>query len=125
MACLGGVGVVRSSSTAVSSPTNRTGTARANVDGAVRDEDTFVLGDEDDDDDKFDFEDEKLEAEAIGNVPAPAAHPHGVSPGDRNEMPAEEPATAKSVESPLKYYIIPSDTLQGIVLRYGLDVSRL
>ncbi|KAJ7931419.1 hypothetical protein B0H13DRAFT_2227942 [Mycena leptocephala] len=87
LACLGGVGVRQQ----LTAPTSR------NVDGAVRDEDTFVLGDDEDDD-----------QEPTDPQP-PATAPVESSP--------ETPAT------PSKYYIKRGDTLQGIALRFGLDAS--
>jgi hypothetical protein len=96
LACLGGVGVVNAGAS-TSSVQQLNALASRNVDGAVRDEDTFVLGDDEDDD-----------QEPTDPQP-PATAPVESSP--------ETPAT------PSKYYIKRGDTLQGIALRFGLDAS--
>ncbi|KDR78880.1 hypothetical protein GALMADRAFT_64579 [Galerina marginata CBS 339.88] len=76
LACLGGVGIVSSGSTMTTgkgkaqiSPGINTN-SNANLDGAVRDEDTFVLGDDSDDDD--DYEDGKgARSRRLVDAPAP------------------------------------------------------
>ncbi|KAJ7178577.1 hypothetical protein C8R43DRAFT_1084458 [Mycena crocata] len=94
LACLGGVGVVGAGKAQGPSFTQPAHENR-NVDGAVRDEDTFVLGDDEDDE----------EVPAAASIPAPA-----------------DPATPSP---PSKYYIKRGDTLQGICLRFGIDGRKL
>ncbi|KAG6854379.1 hypothetical protein C0991_007370 [Blastosporella zonata] len=115
LACLGGVGVVRSLGS-----TPRLGTG-SNLDGAVRDEDVFVLGDED----NSDYEDEKEgDLTLVPDTSSPAQDNHvraalqtkGLTTGPpEGETPAV--AVFESEPSLLKYHIAQSDTLQSIVLR--------
>ncbi|KAF5382138.1 hypothetical protein D9615_004303 [Tricholomella constricta] len=134
LACLGGVGVVRSPSGSIP----RSG-ARLNIDGAARDEDMFVLGD-DEDESNFDDEKEGLtvaqDVLSPGQSPPPAIIPHKAFQGDisttaiESEIPTVEedeqtPDGTEAESLPLKYHITRSDTLQGIVLRYGLDGHEL
>ena len=87
--CLGGVSLV---STAF-----KTGVSAKNIDGAVRDEDTYVIGDDDDD--------EVLEDEA-----------------NANEDEQREPQTLTAEPAgPARYYIKPNDTLRGIALRFAVE----
>ncbi|KAG6832810.1 hypothetical protein H0H92_009429 [Tricholoma furcatifolium] len=101
------------------SPSSGLAGTRPNLDGAVRDEDTFVLGDED----YSDCEQEQgldataLEADTFMSTTVPPVPP--VAPVAKVESTTLED---KPMEPPVpKYHIAPSDTLQGIVLRFGLD----
>ncbi|KAF9560471.1 hypothetical protein CPC08DRAFT_665341 [Agrocybe pediades] len=140
LACLGGVDLVASGSRTPSrmdgfvspkgkgsmSPTAALGIA--NIDGSLRDEDTFVLGEDEEDEDDGREPDVPpppyvplatssensgpLDAAMIGdNVPQETAEPH------RLPSVAESNRTA-----PYKYYLNRQDTLQGIALRFGVDV---
>lgn len=136
-----------------------------NVDGAVRDEDTFVLGDDDDD---YSDNDEILKGQGTADssheipaiLPPPPYDPTSNAPlldsralihtlesepqKDLEETPASshiqsnltgnitnEPFFSSSLTEnsqktrtvPYKYYINRNDTLQGLALRFGLDVS--
>lgn len=112
-----------------------------NVDGAVRDEDTFAIGDDEDDESGDEFP-------SSSDIPGPPP-PYTSDPTDgpvsittdessstgqlNTETPPNEgsrPPTPKSVSdtdlpAPSKYYIQPNDNLQGIALRFGLKVSLL
>ncbi|KIM39970.1 hypothetical protein M413DRAFT_446874 [Hebeloma cylindrosporum] len=76
LACLGGVGVVASKSSFVTPPVSGAKSPglplnlnpNLNVDGAVRDEDTFVLGDDDDDD--YSDKDDTVEEQQIADSTA-------------------------------------------------------
>ncbi|KAJ7475755.1 hypothetical protein FB451DRAFT_1338937 [Mycena latifolia] len=104
LACLGGVAVVGSGK--AKAPQIREPATR-NVDGAVRDEDTFVVGDD---------EDENDDAQSS----AQQAHPPVES------VPVESlPPIDNTPTPPPKYYIKRGDTLQGISLRFGLDGRAL
>lgn len=85
LACLGGVGVVGARMK-----------GNSNVDGAVRDADMFVLGDDEDDDRE------------------------SGPPSYSEALPLE---VSEAPPAPLKYYINRRDTLQGIALRFGIPVS--
>lgn len=118
----------------------------ANVDGAVRDEDTFTIGE--DEDDEEDSGDESLErsgapppyssvpftgsmGEPSPVTPTPGSNdtaqnaPNDNTPGD--ELLTAEPETS-SIEpetaNPLKYYIKSGDNLQGVALRFGVNVRE-
>jgi LysM repeat protein len=110
LACFGGVGVVRSGS---GTPAHQVldNYSSINVDGAVRDEDTFVLGDDEEDDDDL--------PDKVPIAPEPS-HPRG----DPNLTLTTEEPTNTDEAVPSKYYIARNDTLQGIALRYGLNVSE-
>ena len=112
-----------------------------NVNGEVRDQDTFILGDDDDDDD----DDEENEAEMLefsaggGATPisSPPLYESIIDPWKEESPPhetvmsnpisqAEEPSLPKPGNTrPYRYYINRSDTLQGLSLRFGIDVSAI
>ncbi|RDB26202.1 hypothetical protein Hypma_006844 [Hypsizygus marmoreus] len=134
LACLGGVALVRSTP---SLPTSSVTHNRvANVDGAVRDRDTFVLGDDEDEDSEAEL-DEKLETDGAAEPSPPAkaiqrpSTPHEdleiqhPIPSAGSPDSKEEPVTAASQSTPLKYHITKTDTLQGIVLRFRVDPYEL
>ncbi|KAJ7034947.1 hypothetical protein C8F04DRAFT_545692 [Mycena alexandri] len=121
LACLGGVGVVGAAATASSSGSgNATPVQRPsrNIDGAVRDEDTFVLGDEDDEDGEGDEGED-------GSVPpsevVQASSATAVQNRAIESEPSLTPSSPGAPETPSKYYIKRGDTLQGIALRFGVD----
>ncbi|CAA7266946.1 unnamed protein product [Cyclocybe aegerita] len=138
LSCLGGVGVVASGSGSGAAASMKTlMSPRTNIHGAVRHEDTFVLGDDDDDEDEDEGNEEKGEypmgaehSEANASPPAykeaPAVANSGVEVQPRAAVSAEEhPPPSGNVEgtktTPYKYYLSPADTLQGISLRFGVD----
>jgi len=122
LACLGGLG-------AVSSEKVLHGKLQvpSNLDGAVRDEDVFVVGDEDE------VEDEASEmhggeaAKAVGEVPPPfeVAQPQkpDISLEHRGDSIPSDKVPDSNQGSPGRYHIRPDDTLLGISLRLGIDVS--
>lgn len=123
LACLGGVGVVRSGSgadQAVARHTRENG-ASNNIDGAVREEDTFVLGDADDDeeDDAAPHEPRKS---GIAEQPEPLHTALPIPEDPNNSTLTEQSSDTNAV--PSKYYLTRNDTLQGIALRFGLNVSN-
>ncbi|EPT05655.1 hypothetical protein FOMPIDRAFT_1021408 [Fomitopsis schrenkii] len=149
--CLGGVGAV---SAAARSPPpvdfsrsvgEKSAGGRVNVDGSVKDEDVFVLGDDDED------EEESMEGTVDGHgdrpstasnspppatpppayfettlsqssrVPSPSTQP--ISKIDCGKQPNQEMETTSS--TPQRYYIQPNDTLIGIALRFHVDGRTL
>ncbi|KAJ7227081.1 hypothetical protein GGX14DRAFT_548025 [Mycena pura] len=108
LACFGGIGVVATSATGTQQAQQP---ATRNVDGAVRDEDTFVVGD---DDEAEDGDDDLDSAARVG--------PATSSPVAIGSLPAP---TESAPSPPSKYYIKRSDTLQGIALRFGIDGREL
>lgn len=123
-----------------------------NIDGGVHDEDVFVLGDEDEDeeDDEHDRDREECpskrrEESATGSssgsstgpsTPPPPPYEHDISPhvasssdietedqaGDDGTLTDADPKSSEPTAHS-KYYIKPGDTLLGISLRFGVDVS--
>lgn len=132
LACLGGVGAIN----AGNNKRKQLYQYNVNIDGAVRDEDTFVVGDE-----ETDSEDEQIGgSERRSSSPPP---PYDTSP---NVLPADElesltPGTSHATQedqagiangssialtdipAPTKYYVKPGDNLQGIALRFGVNAS--
>ena len=100
----------------------------SNVDGAVRDEDVFVVGDEDEDDDGASkiHDGEATQAPGMVSPPSEGTRPLQLDIGDNR--PCADPdkrdeATDSNQGSAGTYYIRPDDTLLGISLRLGVDVS--
>ncbi|KAJ7104252.1 hypothetical protein B0H15DRAFT_960193 [Mycena belliarum] len=122
LACLGGVGVVGSRKANVALQVLAATTR--NVDGAVRDEDTYVVGD-----DEEELEDgDETELTSQESVHATRAEPAHVVPGGSVHMAAAEPLSPPAETTPglpPKYYIKRGDTLHGISLRFGLDSREL
>lgn len=128
LSCLGGVGVVSSAFL------RNTLTANNNT---VRDEDIFILGDDEDD------EDDEDEAHGLASVPlisepAPPAYP--LASSSSSSLTSESILTAQISDAsaghaevivtgeqyiPSRYYINSRDTLQGIALRYGANGREL
>ena len=143
--CLGGVDLVGMSGPSSSKGQrfmNITIPADVNVNGEVRDQDTFVLGEDDDDDDVEENEEERLEftagdgATSISSPPPlydsivdpwkeePPAHETANNLTSNPFSQAEEPSFPKPDNTrPYRYYINRTDTLQGLSLRFGIDVS--
>ena len=126
LACLGGVGAVGTKKLQ-----GQQYLTASNVDGAVRDEDVFVLGDEDEDGSSSEADDgEAAKASAVASPPPLEgarppepdriqARPH-LEP-DKPDEPTEPIDSNQG--SPGRYYIRPEDTLLGISLRLGVEVS--
>ncbi|KAI0300899.1 hypothetical protein BC826DRAFT_991170 [Russula brevipes] len=123
LACLGGVGAVDSAENARGQHI-----VVSNIDGAVRDEDVFVVGDED--------EDEDSEMHDVAVAKAPSTILLVAKPPERNASTGTNTSVRldpnKSEElsdgdhgSPGRYYIQPEDTLLGISLRLGVDGRAL
>jgi hypothetical protein len=98
-----------------------------NVDGAVRDEDMFIVGDAEDDEGDDVSSDLRPEDSYI-HTEASTLNRDGVvnqDPSANNSTPYNEKATETIKAAPLKYHITKDDTLRGITLRFGLDVSPI
>ena len=137
LACLAGVNVLTSSSSSGSGLVTSSRTPMSpntNLSGAVRDEDTFILGDDEDDDD-----DEENGAQVERHSLPPPYEPESLGP-QAVLFTAEETATSRSSPNldespppqlgpentrmaPYKYYLDRADTLQGLSLRFGVDVG--
>ena len=122
LACLGGVGALGTKKL----PQGQHPVVASNVDGAVRDEDVFVVGDEDEEEDGFLEMDDGEAAKAP--VTSPPSEDAGPPEFDVQVMSYAEPdkpdEPAQPTESnPGRYYIRPDDTLLGISLRLGVEVS--
>ncbi|ESK86020.1 hypothetical protein Moror_9421 [Moniliophthora roreri MCA 2997] len=100
--CLGGVDAVGSSPRVEE---------KRNVDGAVRDEDTFAIGDDD--------EDEEVDEDAkTTDKPQPQTQPSTRDESKKEEEVSEVPRQAQ-------YHIKRGDTLQGIVLKFSVNREQL
>jgi hypothetical protein len=97
----------------------------SNVDGAVRDEDVFVVGEEDEDGVSEADDGEDAKASGLASPPFDSARPPEpdvqVRPHAEHDKP-DEP-TDSNQGSPGRYYIRSDDTLLGISLRLGVEVS--
>ncbi|KAG2133665.1 uncharacterized protein EDB93DRAFT_1093191 [Suillus bovinus] len=124
LSCLGGVGVVSSFLRNVRATNNDT----------VRDEDIFILGDDEDD------EDQALELALVSPTPEPAPPVHPLASSSSSSLTSgsilitqtsgasaghAEVAVTGEQCTPSRYYINPRDTLQGIALRYGVNGREL
>ena len=114
-----------------------------NINGEVRDQDTFILGDDDDDDDGEGNEEGGLEFSAGDGTASisslPPLYESIVDPWKEESPPnetatltansislAEEPSLSKPDDTrPYRYCINRNDTLQGLSLRFGIDVSAI
>ncbi|KIY64786.1 hypothetical protein CYLTODRAFT_401441 [Cylindrobasidium torrendii FP15055 ss-10] len=116
LSCLGGVGVIAVGSGKANS------TQSTNIDGAVRDQDNFAIGDDDE------------EEEAPPAYPTATSNVQAIPPNDEalsaqhNSISEPESSTvsystddASDTVRPLRYFIKRSDTLQGIALRFSVD----
>lgn len=99
-------------------------TRSVNVDGAVRDEDTFVVGDDEDDD----ASDGEEEGSGLG---PPPPYESSSEPSQQSKPTIEEPADdpspqaiSTSLSNPYKYYLKPNDNLKGIALRFNVNVRQ-
>jgi hypothetical protein len=124
LACLGGISAVGGGTEKLQGPLVHT--AASNLDGAVRDEDVFVVGDEDEDGDE---DGEGARAPGMVSLSSPS---EGTGPLELDNRlgPCADPdkrdePTDSNQDSPGRYYIRPDDTLLGISLRLGVDVSVL
>ena len=122
LACLGGLGAVSSEKVLHGKPQ-----VPSNLDGAVRDEDVFVVGDEDEDDDEAPEMHDGEAAKAAGEIPPPSEVAQPPKPDISLEHRADSIPSDKVPDdnqgSPGRYHIRPDDTLLGISLRLGIDVS--
>jgi hypothetical protein len=120
LACLGGIGAVSSEKVL-----HEQHHAASNVDGAVRDEDVFVVGDEDEDEVSETHDGEAAKAPVVRLPPSEVAEPlkPDISVGSCADPDGSDKAPDSDQGSPGRYYIRPDDTLLGISLRLGVDVS--
>ena len=111
--------------------------ADLNINGEVRDQDTFILGDDDDDDEEG--KSELSAGDGAASISPPPLYESIIDPW-KEESPPHETATLTSNSTPqaeelsspkpgntrpYRYYINRSDTLQGLSLRFGIDVSAI
>ncbi|TFK27185.1 hypothetical protein FA15DRAFT_586869 [Coprinopsis marcescibilis] len=139
LACLGGIDAVgfRSPNGINSFRGPESARSVKNIDGGMKDEDTFILGD---DDDLDDLESSlappgyTAEPNSVGAVPHSSAGTSGLPSGNtdtfREALPSNSDEGQISVlntseKGPWKYYLNKRDTLQGIALRFGLDGREL
>jgi hypothetical protein len=117
LACLGGVGAVGPEKVTLLLR-GEDQVASSNVDGAVRDEDVFIVGDEDEDEASETHDGEA--AKAPGRIPWPSE----VVEPPKPDISVRLAASGEGNQSkPGRYYIRSDDTLLGISLRLGVDVS--
>ena len=116
LACLGGVGAVGTEKLQGQHP------VASNVDGAVRDEDVFVVGDEDEDENGATKIYDGEAAPGLVSSPSEGAPLQRDIRDNRPCTDLDKPAEPAD-STPERYYIRPDDTLLGISLRLGVDVS--
>lgn len=123
LACLGGIGAVGTEKRQGQHP------VASNIDGAVRDEDVFVVGDEDDDEDTSGttriYDGEAATTPGIVSSPSESPGPQqlDITVGRCADPDKRDDPTDSNQGSAGRYYIRPDDTLLGISLRLGIDVS--
>ncbi|KAL0954865.1 hypothetical protein HGRIS_003799 [Hohenbuehelia grisea] len=122
IACLGGIGVIashqRSGKYAASEP------VETNIDGAVRDEDTYVIGDDEDD------VDNETSSPTTSTPPPPYDPPNYTSTTQSVSISESSVTEAQANKAPQpqtapKYHIKRGDTLQGIAFRYKVNAREL
>jgi hypothetical protein len=124
IACLSGVGTLSGSKTSAETTTT---IIPKNIDGGVRDEDVFTLGDDEDeeqDDDHPIHAPASVSPSTTSSVTVlDARSPSSVTlpPDPTVNIPAVDPEPGK----PWKYYVKKGDTVNGLALRFGLDVCHL
>lgn len=108
-----------------------------NLDGGLHDSEIYAIGDDDDDEED---QEGKLGTVPGDNSPSTPATPppayteldDPLSQGantqtntlqDNDKPPEQDEAHEASISAPSEYYIQPKDTLVGIALRFGVDVS--
>lgn len=137
--CLGGVEAVSSLSRTGAGPPGKSNTGlsdnfRKNIDGGVKDEDVFTIGDDnaDDTEDGSESASTDLEAPPAYEDRPSDAHisidgPNSPEPNFVSQQRPEESDSAESSElsGPPRYYIKPTDTLLGIALKFGVDRHQL
>ena len=108
-----------------------------NVDGGVHDDDVFAIGDDIEEDDSEDDSESRSIRKLAESGGGPAEndnlnlHPNPPlvdTPSSPNTETQEsgsllEDDTLSTSSGPPKYYIRPGDTLIGISLKFGIDVS--
>jgi hypothetical protein len=158
LACLAGVGVIQASSSARNGSGGKqvggTGVQSVrveNLDGGVKDQDLFVLADDDEDDED---DNASVEGEEDGHIWRSAAPPspdvvptilplpetppppspvasHTEEPPSTDDAPTppapSEDRTSAKTDAPVayRYRLRRGDTLMGIALRFRLDVCLL
>ena len=159
LVCLGGVSAVASRATpSTYAPDYSSAKGKGalessyNLDGSVRDEDTFILGDDEDDEDAEEnhYQDraspvdtnppppyEELSSGGVLSftipnvIPSspqievskpPTEHLLTTSSGSPSDPAAFDLEDRSAPSAPYKYYLNRSDTLTGICLRFGVDV---
>ncbi|KAG8684646.1 hypothetical protein FRC08_013584 [Ceratobasidium sp. 394] len=118
LSCLGGVGLVQSTS-----EDRRSGSQQKQVvqNGRDNEAETFVLGDDEDEDEG----DEGGQVSGQG-VSRPAVQPLDINAVPDQLQPDAPPGPSNpSLPASSTYYIKPRDTVTGIALRYGVDSRQL
>ena len=135
LACLSGVGAINTTSRNLGKQV-----VNLNVDGAVRDEDNFAIGDDEEEEEEK-VEDQTEPSQSGPPPPYPESTPlstaaeeaasqrlntnANVAGGGTSTSPknhSQEMLEESARSGPSKYYIKSSDSLQGIALRFGLKV---
>ncbi|KAJ3996180.1 hypothetical protein F5050DRAFT_1571999 [Lentinula boryana] len=128
LACLGGVQAVGSRSN-VGRQEQLVPPERVNIDGAVRDEDTFVLGDDEHDDTDSD-EEGAPPPPYLGQYSAQSSS-SAVQPTDRQHtnsqfnLPVDIKMDTNAPNHSSEYHIQRGDTVLGIALRFGVNGREL
>lgn len=84
-----------------------------------------MLGDADDDEEDDVLSDTLPIEQPERSHPAREGAHETASTASSLALTTEQPTEQPTNTTPLKYYITRNDTLQGIALRYGLNVSKI
>jgi hypothetical protein len=87
-----------------------------NVDGALRDEDMFIVGDEEEE------EDDQPPSQLLANLQSQSS-PAPLMPSAEASGELAIPSAKSLPPTPLLYHIKPGDTVHGLALRFGIDVT--
>lgn len=122
LACLAGVAVVGRSGTSRGIPNVHAANPGPSGQSEDEEQNVFILGNSDDEDNSL-----KQDAELLDAPPPYTGTSETGTTAAVDETVASDSIDGETADeegsNPSKYYIQPGDSLRGIALRYGVDVS--